>query len=119
MHHLVPLITLLQQLFGWNLARAKCGAAIIFGLITVRTVNLAELATTIPGNAKVDSKYKRLQRLFKEATLDFSLVAKLIASGLPEGLFILTMDRTNWLIGKWSINILYLAVVHQGIAIPI
>ena len=119
MHHLVPLIKLLQQIFGWNLARAKCGAAIIFGLIKVRTVNLAELATAIPGNAKVDSKYKRLQRLFKEVTLDFSLVAKLIASGLPEGLFILTLDRTNWQIGKWPINILYLAVVYQGIAIPI
>lgn len=119
MPHLIPLITLFQQLLGWNLARAKCGAAVIFGLIKVRTVNLAELATAIPGKAKVDSKYKRLQRLFKEVTVDFSVVAQVIASWLPEGLFILTMDRTNWQIGQWSINILYLAIVYQGIAIPI
>jgi len=47
-HHLTLFITLLQDLFGWNLARAKCGAAIIVGLIKVRTVNLTELATAVP-----------------------------------------------------------------------
>jgi len=118
-HHLTLFITLLQDLFGWNLARAKCGAAIIVGLIKVRTVNLTELATAVPGNAKVDSKYKRLQRFFKEVPLNFSLVASLIASLVPHDRFTLDLDRTNWRLGKLSINILYLAIVYQGIAIPI
>jgi hypothetical protein len=118
-HHLTLFITLLQDLFGWNLARAKCGAAIIVGLIKVRTVNLTELATAVPGNAKVDSKYKRLQRFFKEVPLNFSLVASLIAGLVPHDRFTLDLDRTNWRLGKLSINILYLAIVYQGIAIPI
>jgi hypothetical protein len=118
-HHLTLFVTLLQDLFGWNLARAKCGAAIIVGLIKVRTVNLTELATAVPGHAKVDSKYKRLQRFFKEVPLNFSLVAKLIAGLVPQDRFSLTVDRTIWQLGKVSINILYLAIVYQGIAIPI
>lgn len=112
-------VALLQDLFGWNLARAKCGAAIILGLIKVKTVNLAELATAVPGHAKVDSKYKRLQRFFKEVPVNFSLVAKLIAGLVPQDRFSLIVDRTIWQLGKLSINILYLAIVYQGIAIPI
>ena len=119
MNHLALLTSLLFQVFGWHLARAKCGAAIIVALIKVRTVNLTDLATALPGKAKVDSKYKRLQRFFKEVSLDFRLVAKLIVSWLPEGPWILAMDRTNWMIGQWSINILYLAIVYNGVAIPI
>lgn len=119
MPYLALLATLLQEVFGWNLARAKCGATIISGLIKVRTVNLTELATAIPGNANVDSKYKRLQRFFKEMVVDFNLVARLIAGLLPPGRFILTLDRTNWQLGKLAINILCLAIVYQGIAIPI
>lgn len=119
MNHLALLASLLFEVFGWHLSRAKCGAAIIVGLIKVRTVNLTDLATAIPGNAKVDSKYKRLQRFFKEVSVDFSLVAKLIVSWLPDAPLILAMDRTNWMIGNWPINILYLAVVYEGIAIPI
>lgn len=71
MPHLSRFVTLLQELFGWNLARAKCGAAIILGLIKVRTVNLTELATAIPGHAQVDSKYKRLQRCFQGSHAGF------------------------------------------------
>ena len=119
MPHLSRFVTLLHELFGWNLARANCGAAIMLGLITVRTVNLTELATAIPGHAQVDSKYKRLQRFFKEVTLDFSLVAKLIAGLVPDDQWIIDIDRTTWQLGKVSINILYLAIVYQGIAIPI
>lgn len=119
MNHLALLTSLLFQVFGWHLARAKCGAAIIEALIKVRTVNLTDLATALPGKAKVDSKYKRLQRFFKEVSLDFRLVAKLIVSWLPEGPWVLAMDRTNWMIGQWSINILYLAIVYNGVAIPI
>lgn len=85
----------------------------------MRTVNLTELATAIPGPAKVDSKYKRLQRFFKEVALDFSLGAKLIAGLVPDDQFIIDIDRTNWQLGKVAINILYLTIVYQGIAIPL
>jgi len=43
----------------------------------VRTVNFAQLATALPGGTLKDSKYKRIQRLFRTFPLDFSTVARL------------------------------------------
>jgi hypothetical protein len=39
--------------------------------------------------------------------------------GFLETDYELTLDRTNWRWGKKSINILMLAMVYKGIAIPI
>ena len=44
---------------------------------------------------------------------------KLIAGSVPDDQWIIDIDRTTWQLGKVSINILYLAIVYQGIAIPI
>jgi hypothetical protein len=116
---LLPLIPLLQSHFEWNLARTKCIASLIVALIKVRTVNLVQLAIAMSGNAKKESKYRRLQRLFEQFQINFSFVALFIAQQLPDERYILTMDRTNWQFGQTSINILFLCVVHRGIAVPI
>ena len=42
-----------------------------------------------------------------------------MASFLPDGKWKLTMDRTNWKFGEKHINILMLAVVYKGRAIPL
>ena len=47
------------------------------------------------------------------------MVAQLVASFLPYDQFILSMDRTNWILGCFSINFLVLSIVHQGTAFPI
>jgi len=104
------LVPLLPGCFGWNLARTKCLAGLIIALIKVRTVNFAQLATALPGGALKDSKYKHIQRLFRTFPLDFSTVARFIASQLPEGQYLLTLDRTNWKFGQTHINILCLAI---------
>jgi len=70
MQQLILLISLLKNTFSLNLARAKCAAGIIIGFIKTRTVNLTELATALPGEAKLESRYKRLQRFFKEVKFD-------------------------------------------------
>ena len=84
------LVPLLPGCFGWNLARTKCLAGLIIALIKVRTVNFAQLATALPGGALKDSKYKHIQRLFRTFPLDFSTVARFIASQLPEGQYLPT-----------------------------
>lgn len=116
---LPTLIPLLRGHFSWNLARTRCRASLIVALIKVRTVNLVQRALALPGNAIKESKYRRLQRLFEQFSRDFSWVARLIASQLPYDKYTLTMDRTHWKFGTTHINILFLAIVHQGIAIPI
>ena len=66
-----------------------------------------------------DSKYKHIQRLFRTFPLDFSTVARFIVSQLPESQYLLTLGRTNWKFGQTHINILCLAIIQQGVAIPV
>ena len=110
---------LLPGYFGWNLARTKCLAGLITALIKVRTVNFAQLTTALPRGALKDPKYKHIQRLFRTFPLDFSTVARFIVRQLPDGQYLLTLDRTNWKFGQTNINILCLAIVQQGVAIPV
>jgi len=85
----------------------------------VKTVNFAELATAFSGSAKTDSHYRRIQRFFKEVHIHQEMIAQLVTSFLPYDQFILSMDRTNWMLGCFSINFLVLSIVHQGTAFPI
>jgi len=114
-----PLIQTLQESFNWNLARAKCSAYLIVGFMQTRSVNLAQLAITIPGNSKKESKYRRIQRLIKELSIDMKTVAIFIKNQLPDVKFPLIVDRTNWQYGKTYINILFLAISYKNFTIPI
>jgi hypothetical protein len=113
------LTNVLKFHFGWHLARVKCLSCLIIALFKVKTVNFVELATAFSGSAKVDSHYRRIQRFFKEVNLQQETVAHLATSLLPYDQFILSMDRTNWMLGSFTINFLVLSVVHQGTAFPL
>jgi Transposase DDE domain len=117
--HTTMLTRMLKLHFGWHLARVKCLSCLMIALFKVKTVNFAELATAFSGTAKVDSPYRRMQRFFKEVKLQQAGVAQLVASFLPYDQCILSMDRTNWMLGCFSINFLVLSIVHQGTAFPI
>jgi hypothetical protein len=70
------------------------------------------------GKAKVESNYRRIQRLFKEQTIDYKVTAKLLSSILSnDEKWVLTMDRTNWKLGKSNVNLLVLGVAYKGMAI--
>jgi hypothetical protein len=103
----------------WHLSRIKCLSYIIIGLFKVKTVNLTEIATTFPGQAEIDSHYRRLQRFFQQVEFNSTLIADLVVSFLPYTSYTLALDRTNWMLGCVPINFLVLSVVHQGIAFPI
>ena len=121
-----PLINLLDNHFDLNLSRTKCLAELILSMIKLQTVNLANICNGFVGKSKPASAYRRLQRFIKEEIIPNSALAKLIIAikGLDSGnnkdkSWKLTMDRTNWKIGKIHINILYLAVCHKNVAIPL
>ncbi len=121
MKQIAKLTEIFNSRLGWNKARADLLSLFIVALIKVRSVNLTEIAVAMPGSAKTDSKYKRLQRFF--AKFDFSMddIAKLIVRFLPmrDEKWDLSMDRTNWKLGKLNINPLALGIVHLGCAFPI
>ncbi len=62
------LVTKLSPIFisqlGWNKARDDLLALFIIALLEVRTVCLTQIAVEMPDKAKIESKYKRLQRFF-------------------------------------------------------
>jgi len=117
-HLLVPV---LAEVLPWNHARIDFLAHFILALVKVRTVNFSEIAVAFAGQAKQASKYKRIQRFFRAFPVDFSATSKLIVQMLPirDLQWILTLDRTNWKLGRLNINILLLGIAHTGIAFPI
>jgi Transposase DDE domain len=117
-------IRLLEQMLAdnlsWHKARIKFVAAFLLALVAVKNVNLVELACAFAGRAKPDSHYKRLQRFFRSFDLPYAEIAECVAGLLGvAGPWTLAIDRTNWKFGKTDLNILMLAIVHQGIAYPL
>lgn len=120
MNELNTLRAKLQPHLGWHGARTLFVAAFIIALFRVKTVNLAELAQAFPGLAKPESHYKRQQRFFRGFELDYAVIAKLVIDWMkiPEP-WVLAVDRTQWDVGRTTINILTLGVAHEGIAFPL
>src|SRR3954462_7060467 len=56
-----------------------------------------------------------------ESVLDGSQLARVIVriAGVGSGPWLLALDRTCWKFGRYDINILVLAIIHNGIAIPV
>ena len=100
----IALATTFKAFFNWNRARINCIIPLLLGMIQLGTVNLAKIAQTFSGHAQVDSHYKRLQRLFREFSLELNLIAQFIAHLLPLDEWRLTLDRTNWKLGKINLN---------------
>lgn len=111
--------TLAETLY-WNRARINFLAKFIVGLIQVRTVNLSEIANSFSGKAKESSNYKRIQRFLSGFEISYQMIAILIVKLIKqEGPWILSLDRTNWKLGKSNLNVLMLGIVYKGIAFPI
>lgn len=112
---------ILSQSFAWNKSRLDCFSRMLLALISVRTVNLKELAVAFESKASIDSRYKRLKRFFANFKIDTDILAKWLfwLFFSKDKKVYLTIDRTNWFIGKAKVNILTLGVCYEGIAIPL
>jgi hypothetical protein len=115
------LSTLIGNHFFISLASVKLIEQLVLALIKVRDVNLTELSFMICGNNKLSSSYRKLQRFFSSCNICYDSIAKLIVkiAGIKEDRWLLSIDRTNWKFGGLNINILVLAICHNGIAVPI
>ncbi len=115
------LTTILNQHFHWNKAKMACFVGMLIALMGVGTVNLTQLALTFPSRAQVSSRYRRMQRFFSGHWIDYNDVAQFIMRlfGFMDTDVYLALDRTNWKWGRVNINLLVLAVVYRGAAIPV
>jgi hypothetical protein len=112
----------LSEIFGneMNLSRIKFFALFISALCKVQTVCFEKLAVSFDSDVKVSSSVRRIQRFMSGYSLDNKLIARLIFALLPDKPpYKLAMDRTNWKFGSTNINILVIAIVYKGVAIPI
>jgi hypothetical protein len=115
------LTSIFKPILGWHKSRIDLLACFVVALITTRSVNLTEIAAAMPGKAKQESKYKRLKRFFADFDFSFKTIGKLIVKMLPIGdePWDLSMDRTNWKLGKKNINPLVIGIVRFGVAFPL
>ena len=104
------------QPLGWNQARIKCLAAFLVALLTVQSVNLVKIANLFPTDATKSSAYKRLQRLLKDFFPNLDTLALFLAQlcKIPAP-WNLSLDRTNWKLGKKHLNVLMLSIVAPGV----
>ncbi len=105
---------------SWNRARIKFLSRFLLALFAARTVNLAQIAVFFSGQAKIESNYKRIQRFLKAFKISEAEVARLIVSWLKLAPpFVLTIDRTEWRLGKRWVNVLMLAIATDSVAVPL
>ena len=107
---------------GWNLARCRCFAGIVIGILASRSVKLGDLAAHISGQAQFSSKTRRMQYFFQDFEMAFASVALLLSAMLGQllgGKWLLALDRTNWTSRGGEVNLLTLAVCLGDVAIPI
>jgi hypothetical protein len=110
----------LSENLSWNKARIKFLARFLLALFAAKTVNLCQIAVFFAGNAKEESNYKRIKRFLRFFSIDEAELARLMV-GLMRLVppFVITIDRTEWQLGKRWVNVLMLAVVHEGAAVPL
>ena len=119
MTNLNELHLILNKSLKWNKSHLKCFSLIMLAIILKQTCNLSSASKALPIKCLPQSFYRRMQRFFAGQYFDYRQISQLIFNMLSFDKVQLTLDRTNWKWGKRNINILMLAIVYRGIAIPI
>lgn len=112
---------ILKGHLGWGKCRLDCFVGMLLALVRLKHINLTQLALAFSSQADPKSRYRRLQRFFREVVFDYDALARLIMQlfDFYGQSYYLTLDRTNWKWGEKSLNILTLAIVYKGVAIPV
>ena len=102
-------------------SRLESFCVLVVGVLLSRTVNLSPLACMFPTRAAIASNDRRLQRFFAQVILDGRQLARVIVriAALGSGPWLLALDRTCWTFGRHDVNVLMLAIIRNGIAIPV
>jgi len=118
---IAKITTLLQQLpIVRNLARQKLVAHFIIGLLKSRDVPFCEVAQHLNDAVKPASNETRIQDFFRQVTLDYLALARLLARLLPgKGKLCLCLDRTEWDFGQGQVNILLVTVGRGDWHVPL
>ena len=121
MDYAIELYGILSSSFSGNKARIKTMSIILIGIMKSLTTNLSEVAKNMPGSINLLSKYRKVQRFFKEVRFEPEELANylipLVLSNISN--VTLIIDRTNWKLGEHNTNLLVLSIAWCGISLPI
>lgn len=103
-----------------HMVRQKFIAQLVIGLIKSRNVQFCEVAQHLNDAVKVASNETRIQDFFREAEVNYSLLAHLLLTLLPAtGKLRLCLDRTEWDFGHCQVNILLVTVGQGDFHVPL
>jgi hypothetical protein len=111
----------LAENLSWNRARIKFLSNFLLALFAAKTVNLAQIAVFFSGRAKIESNYKRIKRFLRFFEIPEAELAGLIVRWMKlKPPFVISIDRTEWRLGKSWVNVLMLALISEGgVAVPL
>ena len=115
------LTTLLQQVpIVRHLSRQKFIAQFVIDLLKSRNVQFCEVTHHLNDGVKLASNETRIQDFFREADLDYLLLAHLLLTLLPATSKLrLCLDRTEWDFGQCQVNILLITVGQGAFQVPL
>ena len=119
---LSKLTELFSEKLKANAARIRGLSFLVHALLIHRTVNLVILSTSDDGRGVTnETRYRRLQDFFLNATLCYKSIGQFILSRIPKPKqgYVLGMDRTNWKFGRKHINFLVLSIIAGKVSIPL
>lgn len=94
-------------------------ARALVGLLSGKKITLHEVANLMPGEKSHDANRQQMRRNLDHPRMQGQVWSKSIAPLLPKGAWVLALDRTTWERGTTVINLLVLAVVVHGCAVPL
>ena len=103
-----------------NLSQQKFISQFLIGLIKSRNVLFGEVAQHLNEDAKPKSNETRIQNLFRDVDLDYTVPTHLMVRFLPtKGKLRLCIDRTEWDVGQCQVNVLRMTVDQGSWHVPL
>lgn len=107
--------TALKESIGKHFPNCQFLAAFLVALLAVCKVTLHQIGDALPGSQSAESGRQRILYFLKHARLPDEAFAKAMAALIPfPKPWVLAIDRTDWKLGKTSINLMSLCVCYRG-----
>jgi hypothetical protein len=111
--------TLTQKLHRLDLPFAEVFARALVALLWGRKISLHQIAHLMPGEQSSKANRQQMRRCLDHQSLAPEAWTRAIAVLLPRTKWSLALDRTEWKRGDTTVNLLVLAVVTHGCAVPL
>ena len=111
--------TIAQKLHDLHLPFADYFARALVALLAGRKISLHQVAQLMPGEQNPEANRQQMRRCLEHESLSPEAWTRAIALLLPPTQWILALDRTEWKRGDTTVNLLVLAVVTDGCAVPL